>query len=156
MTGLNCFLSVLSRHICKEISFICPRNFTAISWGVDPKEILFLAKTSRSGVRNQSRSQLRPFCKTVYKPDKIATNGINGQYSFRRLRNNLKMNRTKVRSIKPSSEVDFHEQSTRQVFVNYKIFKISGNSNGGHIRKLKKNTHKFYSFLRFTIISSLY
>ena len=53
--GLNRFLSDLSRQICEQISFICPRNFTAISWGVDLNEKLFLAKTSRSGVTNQSR-----------------------------------------------------------------------------------------------------
>ena len=64
-----------------------------------------------------------------------------------------KVKRTKVKSIKPSSEVDFHEQSTRQVFVNYKVFKISGNSNGGHVRKRKKNKNfiPFYILLSFLV-----
>ena len=66
------FLSVLSRHICEQISIICPRNFTAISWGVDLNEKLFLAKTPRSGVTNQWRTRIRPF----YKPDNIATKQV--------------------------------------------------------------------------------
>ena len=66
------FLSVLSRHICEQISIICPRNFTAISWGVDLNEKLFLAKTPRSGVTNQWCTRIRPF----YKPDNIATKQV--------------------------------------------------------------------------------
>ena len=33
-TGLNRFVSDSSRFICKEKCFICPRNFTAMSWRV--------------------------------------------------------------------------------------------------------------------------
>ena len=36
------------------------------------------------------------------------------------------------------------------MFVNYQVFKISGNSNGGHVRKRKK--HK--SFIPFYVLLS--
>ena len=95
ITGLNRFLSDLSRHICEQISFICPRNFTAISWGVDLKEKLFLAKTSRSGVTNQSRlSGYDHFTNQMTLQQKKYKHGINGQYRFRWLRNNLKMEKS--------------------------------------------------------------
>ena len=51
--------------------------------------------------------------------------------------------------------LDFHEQSDklRQVFVNYKVFKISVTSHGGQVRTRKehKNFIPFYVLLSFLV-----
>ena len=63
-------------------------------------------------------------------------------------------------SLTINQEVHYKQRSqrsrmTKQVFVYYNVFEISGNSKGESSSKTWR-AQKFYSFLCFTIISSLY
>ena len=89
----------------------------------------FSKKTFQDLVRNQSRSR-------ILQPDNSVKtdqgHGISGQYSFSWLRNNLKMRKNLDKAhqaIKWSWTLT--SRSTRQVFVNYQVYEISRNSNGG-------------------------
>ena len=57
IAGLNRFLPLIASYLRRNV-FIIPRNFTAMSRGVDLNEILFLAQPRpRARVTSQSRSR---------------------------------------------------------------------------------------------------